>query len=431
MLSPVRLSLSVILVLLLAACGGAPAIPEAPQGDQAGQYDDPPADEQPDGGNEEDATGRKWPGFISRVEVFDGEMDGDHVTMRREERWENFVVTTGEVDGSIAFFEADWSVREWGVRSGSGCVTRTEGQGHATYPWFTFDVNPMDEVSYELYSTGTGGGPGAPATTTAVCENQETTTLTLPDGAGATWLPGAGFELPADLQPPGYQPPDRSLYGPTVHGKIDPAHPDVIAGTSRGQVGGEGPMITLTWNLLRNTSDCEDLSDLVNSLVDRESTVMDAADYGADGEGGRLGSGASVAAPRILADGSLSAATVGETLSGVLGADQVSLRQATGNDSGGLQPFAVRLSEDGRILPSLDALKGMVDSTCAPPGSIEGAPRLLIGSVQWSGDGFRVNLRTVNTETAEVLDSVSDRGQGGPDELRMALQNGLLGLLEG
>jgi hypothetical protein len=78
-------------------------------------------------------------------------------------------------------------------------------------------------------------------------------------------------------------------------------------------------------------------------------------------------------------------------------------------------------SGDGRALPTLDALQRILGTACIQPGTIEGARTLLVGSVQWTGNAFRINLRTVDVETGVVTATSSSTGQGGAGELASAL----------
>ena len=103
-------------------------------------------------------------------------------------------------------------------------------------------------------------------------------------------------------------------------------------------------------------------------------------------------------------------------------ANEMALGDSSGSDAAGLQQFAVRLSGTGQVLPSLAYLQSLIDTTCIQEGSLETARTLMVGSVQWVGNEFRVNVRTVEVETGVILDSVSVQGTGGTTELPAALE---------
>jgi hypothetical protein len=112
------------------------------------------------------------------------------------------------------------------------------------------------------------------------------------------------------------------------------------------------------------------------------------------------------------------------------GGNRIALREPNVADGGGVRRFGIRVSRDGLILPSLDAIRREIETTCVPDGAVEGAPVLLLGAVQWSGDTFRINVRVVDTETGVVKNSVTRGGRGGAAELQQALEGAFANLLD-
>ncbi len=101
--------------------------------------------------------------------------------------------------------------------------------------------------------------------------------------------------------------------------------------------------------------------------------------------------------------------------------DQVSV-----NASGGLPRFVVRLDGNGRPLPSLEAIDSLAASSCVQPGSLQGAPSLLVGAVQQSGDQLRVTARIVDVATGEIeAANLADGAVGTIDETLRAALGGL------
>lgn len=366
-----------------------------------------------------------WPGSITRTVTFSGMEGSERVTFRRVERWDTFVVTNGEPDGSTAFFDTTWTLTESRKEVGDRCTTMMEAQGSKPYPWFTFDVNPFDEVSYQLYSAGTGeGGPEVQGTLTQTCRGGEITTM--PYTAAASWLPAMPMDVPADLLPDGVElpKPDLSGFGPAVAGTLDVAHPGLLRGTAT-TTDVNGMTTTLTWELSR-AADCGGDEEARQLLARESSRLATAEETTPDPPGPPVGPQPAPPGARITANQPLSAHAVAAALGqAVSQPDRMTVREATGTSAAGLRRFAVRLAADGRALPSLATLRQQIESTCVAPGSIEGAPTLLVGSVQWAGNRFRIDIRTVETETGIVTDSVSDSGIGGSAELQTALE-GLL-----
>lgn len=90
---------------------------------------------------------------------------------------------------------------------------------------------------------------------------------------------------------------------------------------------------------------------------------------------------------------------------------------------GGLWRFAVRISGQGCILPSLDSF---ADCSSTAPGS---ATHLLVGSLQIAGGASRFNARVVDVETGEVLTATRGDTQGTETEaLLQAASDAIRGL---
>ncbi len=70
---------------------------------------------------------------------------------------------------------------------------------------------------------------------------------------------------------------------------------------------------------------------------------------------------------------------------------------------GHLTRFVVRMSRDNGPLPTLACLQNQVANGNVPPGSIQGANKLLLGSVQQVGNQVRVTTRIVDVETGTIL----------------------------
>lgn len=71
---------------------------------------------------------------------------------------------------------------------------------------------------------------------------------------------------------------------------------------------------------------------------------------------------------------------------------------------GGMMRFSVRLGQHGNaVLPSSQTIEAHTKAGDAAPGSIEGAPKLLLGALQQFEGLTRITVRVVRTETAEIL----------------------------
>lgn len=73
--------------------------------------------------------------------------------------------------------------------------------------------------------------------------------------------------------------------------------------------------------------------------------------------------------------------------------------------------FVVRMSRDGKPLPSVECVEEMGNNGQIPPHSQEGAKELFFGSVQEAGSTDRVAVRTVDVETGVITGA--GKGDGG------------------
>jgi hypothetical protein len=409
--TPIRAWLAFAVTLAVIGCSLAPATDPDDGGDGG---DQPP-------GRDAGAAGTAWPGMITLTYSLHGTVSGTQVSSTYVERWENFVVRSGPSSGSMASFDADWTIEgrstehEW-----SDCVRTREVKGGGAYPWFRFDLNALDRVSYTLFSSGTGGpDPSAEETWTTTCPNQSPTVGSY--AREARWLTSGPTVIPEEHWPPGLATPEAQPDGPTVSGRLDPDNPHLIAGSWIGRVGQDGLLVTLTWGLSRS-GECDERE--TETLLAGEAAALAAAQAAepAEPEGSRR-----------LQDALLASSHGGLTPESVAGAiqtavghpDYVTVREPSGTADAGIVRFAIRVGREGALLPSLESLRRLIETTCIPPGSLESARTLLLGAVQWTGDRFRVTLRLVDPETAVVRDTVGDTGTGGAAAVRQALQNGV------
>ncbi len=367
----------------------------------------------------QESGGKPWPGTITRTEVFNGTSNGRRISYRRTERWTQFVAK--QEDEETAFFETRWTLEISRREDDDRCTTIIEAHGQDRYDSLTFDVNALDGSSYQIYSAGTGEVPSVTGSMRHTCRGEEA--VTLPYEADASWLPAAGIQIPADLLPPGVPAQSTSTAPPgtTVSGKFDPSHPTLLRGRGTYRAEG-GTVVTTAWSLSR-TSDCGNETE-VKALVQHETNRIRTLEAEAPAPE------ADAAAPQITRNRVLSAQAVGDALAAAAGGpDSITLRDANAGESGGVRRFGIRVSRDGVILPSLDAIRREIETTCVPDGAVEGAPVLLLGAVQWTGESFRINLRVVDTETGVVKNSVTDGGRGGAAELQQALDGAFANLL--
>lgn len=171
-------------------------------------------------------------------------------------------------------------------------------------------------------------------------------------------------------------------------------------------------------------------NDEVDALLERERPGLnrelgteEPALEDAGGEAGLTLIAASLSQPQPNASQPVDSQTASTSIQAAVGGgDRVELIDVSSGSGGGLVRFAVRLGSAGQPLLSHDAIARIVGSACVQPGSFEGARTLLVGSVQWTADGqFRINVRTVDTETGVVTATASSTGTGGAAELGAAL----------
>lgn len=349
-----------------------------------------------------------------------------------EERWSDFRVRRGADGDSSASFDATWTVRETRLSSSTDCTSTGEATGSGLYPWFLFELNPFDEMSYILYSGGHGGGPDATGVMTVNCRGQPPYSFEYQ--VQASGLPAAFFPMQGVLDDFSQEELDSmpqetldlmleldamlkqgtNMPALAITGSIDPAKPHIIRGSATEEI--DGGEVTVTWNLIRPLA-CDDTEG--DERLAREADRLRKAQAGdATPE-----LDTQDAAQATYSGPPLTAADVRSALTGaVASAEQIALRDANGNDAAGLQQFAVRLSGTGQPLPSLAYVQSLIDTTCVEEGSFEAARTMLVGSVQWVENKFRVNVRTVDVETGVITDSVSVQGTGGSDQLPAAVQ---------
>ncbi|MDQ3398916.1 MAG: hypothetical protein M3511_14335, partial [Deinococcota bacterium] len=135
-----------------------------------------------------------WQGEITRTESFSKAEYGRQESHHREERWSDFRVRRGAAGEASASFDATWAVRETRSSSSTDCSSTGEATESGLYPWFLFELNPFDELSYMLYSGGYGGGPDATGVMTVNCRGQAPYSFEYE--VQASWLPAASFPLP-------------------------------------------------------------------------------------------------------------------------------------------------------------------------------------------------------------------------------------------
>jgi hypothetical protein len=94
-------------------------------------------------------------------------------------------------------------------------------------------------------------------------------------------------------------------------------------------------------------------------------------------------------------------------------------------DRGPLTKFMLRIGRAGNLLPSLDYIEIQIKQNRVAPGSLEGAARCLIGSVQQSGSQARVTMRTVQTETGVVLEAAKADAEATAEGVAKAISRAL------
>lgn len=92
-------------------------------------------------------------------------------------------------------------------------------------------------------------------------------------------------------------------------------------------------------------------------------------------------------------------------------------------DSGGMLRFVVRMSRDGKPLPTGECINERIAAGEVPPGSLEGAKEMLFGSVQFAGEMERVAIRTVDVETGVITGAGKGDGSAIHPATNNAFQN--------
>jgi hypothetical protein len=370
-------------------------------------------------------SGTEWPGYITRTMLLRRNEGGRHVTIWREERWENFRVSQ-PASSMTAGLDADWTLTERIRETSEDCVSRREARGTASYPWFIFELDPFTELEYRIHSGGTGEMDPVEGTMQVRCRTASPPEFTAPYETMPSWLAAVPFDLPAEYRVPGYEAVDPTAFGPAIAGQIDPERPDLIRGHHQSRALEDGSVVTLVWNLDRSGA-CDEADALAR--LRQQAATMSRALEGVEAS-------AAVQRPRISLARStgtpLTAATVTGALQRALGADHIQITPGPSGERNGLVKFGVRLSADGRILQSLDTIQRIIETTCVAEGSFDPARTILAGAVQWAGDDeFRVTMRRFDVETGVVLDAVSETARGGPAGLDAVLQNMILNMVTG
>lgn len=408
-----RRVLFLFMSVLLGSCGAA--------GDSAADGDDPGS------AAEELVPGTAWPGFITRTVLLSRDDGGRQVRIWREERWENFRVSQ-PASRMTAGLDADWTLTERVVETSEDCVYRREARGTASYPWFMFDLDPFTELEYRIYSGGSGDMSAVEGTMHGRCRNTSPPESSVPYETLPSWLPAVPFEPPPEYRIPGLEPMDPAAFGPAIAGRLDPDRPDLVRGQYQATMPEDGSRVILTWNLDR-AGECDEAG--ARARLREQAASMSRA-LAAAAANAAARHPAIVLARWSAADTPLSAAAVTGALQRSLGADHIQVTPGADGPQGGLVKFGVRLGADGRILPSLETIQHIIDTTCVAEGSFDGARTILAGAVQWTADGsFRVTMRTFAVETGVVRDTVSETGRGDAAALGAALQNMILNVVAG
>jgi hypothetical protein len=332
-----------------------------------------------------------WQGEVTLTRSTETDRHGVRESQRVEERWTDFIVHR---DGrSSVFFRATWTLAESRSSSDEDCSTTGQAAGTGPYPWFVLQFDAFDESRYTLSSVGTGGGPDVRGARTRTCRHREPVTSTYL--VMASWLPMVR------------EPSSATPFA--VAGHIDPEHPHVIRGSVVTEV--EGGTATLTWNLLR-PSTCDDT--LAREQLAREAEVGRDAQT-SDRETFGLPEAHASETPLAAAD------VVAALVHAIGDPDHVAIQAPAESGGAGTRSFAVRIGGAGGTLPALEHVLAMLEITCVEEASLEGARRLVLGSVQWVGHRFRITIRVVDVETGAILDVVREDGSGSPDDMSTAV----------
>lgn len=90
----------------------------------------------------------------------------------------------------------------------------------------------------------------------------------------------------------------------------------------------------------------------------------------------------------------------------------------------GLFHLMVRLTADSQTLPQVPE-----DTSNLPPGSVQGAQKLVLGAIQLLDGACRVTMRVVQVETSEVLEAGKGDASGSTKEaVQAAAEDALAGL---
>jgi hypothetical protein len=406
-----RTALLVLMMMMLTACSGAD-----------GGFAD---GDDPSTAHDELEPGTVWPGVITRTVLLNRQEGGRRVTVWREERWENFRVSQ-PASRMTTGLDADWTLTERIRETSEDCVYRREARGTASYPWFMFELDPFTEQEYRIYSGGTGDMDTLEGTMTGRCRTTTPPEFTAPYETMPSWLVGLPFELPAEYRVPGYEAPDPTAFGPAIAGRIDPERPDLLRGQIQARVPEDGSRVVLTWNLNRGGV-CDEAG--ARAQLRQQAAAMSRALNGAEASAA-VRPAVHFAALRSTSGTSLSATAVTGALQQAVGADHIQITSGADGQQSGLVKFGVRLSADGRILRSLDAIQRLIETTCVAEGSFDGARTILAGAVQWTADGeFRVTMRRFDVETGVVLDAVSETGRAGAAGVGAVVQNMVLNMV--
>jgi hypothetical protein len=377
------------------------------------------------------AQAERWPGEIRLTTTVTTSEHGTVESWTVEERWSDLRVVGGEAGGTYASFAATWSVRETRSSADADCSASGSAEGSGTYPWLFFEEDPFDDLGYLIASGGYGGGPEVTGVMTIRCANRDP--FEVEYVVAASWLPAIPFvppasmiEVPEDV----WESMPREtrellreveallLEGPggdgfAVRGRANPLSPSRLQGSAVRDL--DGGTVVLTWDLERPIA-CyhvdldEELWSESEALRRAKTAASDAAWGAADGP---------------VSGSPLTTADAVNGLTDAVGGDAVALQPAVGGGATGIQSFVIRLSAAGQVLPTLDVLRRRIDTTCVEEGSLEAAERLLVGSIQWQGNRYRITARIIDVETAVVLDTVMLDGTGGAEALPAAVARAL------
>jgi hypothetical protein len=377
-----------------------------------------------------------WRGEITLTTTGTTSGGGPVESWRTEERWSDFRVVGGEPWADHVTFVATWTVIETRSSTSADCTSSGRAAGRGSYPWLRFEVDPFDDRGYLLASGGYGGGPDVTGVMTVRCRLQAPYDVEY--RVPASWLPAVPFAPPGGVLGTLTDDERASLPQATldmmreidamllehdadagfgVRGRVSPDAPNVFEGTATREV--EDGTMVLAWNLERPVA-CHD--DAFEERLRHEAAALR-----------RLGPASSPAAWDVaheaFSGSPLSAADAAAALRAAVGVDAVALQAPVGSGAAGIQSFGVRLSASGQVLPTVETLRQQIETICVEEGSLEGARRLVVGSIQWDGNRYRVTVRSVDVETGVVIGAARVDGTGGAEALTAAVSRALSGLL--